>query len=47
VRFTEACNANDDERLDISDAVYLLGFLFLGGPSPPPPYPEPGVDPTP
>lgn len=30
-----ACgNINGDERLDLSDAVHLLDYLFLGGPSP-------------
>jgi hypothetical protein len=37
----EAANANDDPRIDLSDAVYLLQGLFLGGPLPPPPGPPP------
>ncbi len=28
-------NANDDARVDLSDAVYVLGHLFLGQPAPP------------
>ncbi|MGQ9590367.1 MAG: lamin tail domain-containing protein [Planctomycetota bacterium] len=39
-------DANDDGDLDITDAVYALGFLFQGGPPPPPPFPQPGADPT-
>ncbi|MBI4601577.1 MAG: hypothetical protein HY721_06415 [Planctomycetes bacterium] len=41
-------DANDDRVIDISDAVYLLHGLFLGGPLPPPPGPPPaecGKDP--
>ena len=30
----ELLNANGDEGLDLSDAVYFLTFLFLGGPAP-------------
>jgi hypothetical protein len=36
--------------IDIADPVYLLGFLFLGGPPPPAPFPDcaapPGADDT-
>jgi hypothetical protein len=28
-------NANGDAAVDISDAVYHLNYLFLGGPTPP------------
>jgi hypothetical protein len=42
----DAADANDDGRLDVSDAISVLGYLFLGGPRPPPPFPEPGEDPT-
>ena len=38
---------NDSGRVDLSDGVYLLGHLFLGGPEPPPPFADPGIDPTP
>jgi hypothetical protein len=27
-------NANADGKTDLSDALYVLGFLFLGGPGP-------------
>ena len=42
----DAADANDDGELNISDASYIFNFLFLGGPPPRPPYPEPGSDPT-
>jgi hypothetical protein len=40
-------DANDDGRADLSDAIHILSFIFAGGPSPPPPYPGCGSDPTP
>ena len=46
----DAADANDDERLDIADPIYLFGFLFLGGAQPPSPGPPPlpcGQDATP
>ncbi len=42
-----AADTNDDGVINITDAVRLLGFLFLGSPPPPPPYPTPGLDFTP
>ncbi len=42
-----AADTNDDETIDISDAIVALEHLFLGGSPPPPPFPEPGSDPTP
>jgi hypothetical protein len=43
----DACDANDDGRLDLSDTMYLLQWLFLRGPQPPAPgIIERGVDPT-
>ena len=35
------------EPVDISDGIFLLGSLFQGGPPPPEPHPNAGVDPTP
>jgi hypothetical protein len=43
----DALDANDDGTVDISDPIFVLSFLFLGGPPLRPPYPEPGIDPTP
>ena len=40
----DAADANDDGRLDISDPVYKLNFLFLGGFPPPSPHPGCGPD---
>ncbi|MEM7164184.1 MAG: hypothetical protein AAF581_01895 [Planctomycetota bacterium] len=42
-----ACDANDDEQLNIGDPVYTLFALFAGGPPPPTPHPTCGTDPTP
>lgn len=43
----DALDVNDEGRVDISDAIYMLNYLFLGGAGIPPPFPQPGVDPTP
>jgi hypothetical protein len=32
-------------NVNITDGIYVLNFLFLGGPAPPEPYPGCGVDP--
>ena len=42
----DALDTNDDGSNDIADAVAILQFLFSSGAPPPPPYPDPGVDPT-
>jgi len=42
----DAADANDDGAFDISDPVFLLGFLFTLGPDPGPPFPDCGADPT-
>ena len=42
----DAADANDDGEVSLSDPVRTLNRLFLGGPALPPPFPEPGVDPT-
>ncbi len=42
----DAADADDDGEIVLTDAVYVLGFLFAQGAPPPPPYPEPGTDPT-
>lgn len=43
----DALDANDSGAVDLSDAVFILNFLFQQMRVIPPPYPEPGVDPTP
>ena len=42
----DAADAADNGRVDISDAAFLLNFLFRRGSYPLPPYPLPGLDPT-
>src|SRR5262249_55464496 len=42
----DAADANDDGKLDSSAPISTLYFLFAGGAKPPPPFPEPGEDPT-
>ncbi|MEE8142440.1 MAG: dockerin type I repeat-containing protein, partial [Planctomycetota bacterium] len=42
----DAADGNDDGAVQISDAIYLLTFLFDEGLPPPPPFPDPGGDPT-
>jgi sugar lactone lactonase YvrE len=43
----DALDANDDGAVNISDPIYTLNFLFLGGSAPPAPFPAAGDDPTP
>jgi len=40
-------DTNDDGDVNVSDVVHALQHLFAGGPSIAPPFPEPGLDPTP
>src|SRR5262245_57516850 len=42
----DAADANDSEEVDLSDGVYILAYLFLGGSEPPAPFPGCGADPT-
>ena len=43
----DACDTDDSQALDISDAIGALSFLFAGSLPPAFPGPEnPGVDPT-
>ncbi len=42
----DAADANDDGRIDISDAQYITNHLFKSGPAPKSPYPEKGLDTT-
>ncbi len=42
----DVMDVNDDGAVDVTDPVYQLGNLFLGGPDPRPPYPGCGVDGT-
>jgi hypothetical protein len=42
----KSADADDSAGLSLTDAVYLLSFLFLNGAAPPAPFPGCGVDPT-
>jgi hypothetical protein len=42
----DSVDVTDDGKIDISDPIILLTFLFLGGDPPRPPYPNAGKDPT-
>ena len=43
----DAADVDDNGKLDIGDAIALLSTQFSGTLSPAPPYPAPGLDPTP
>jgi hypothetical protein len=43
----DAADADDSGDLNITDPIHTLTFLFLGGSTMPPPYSEPGDDPSP
>jgi len=43
----DAIDANDDGGIDIADPISILSYIFAEGAAPPPPFPDPGVDPTP
>ena len=43
----DALDSDDNGALEITDAIRLLQFLFLGGQAPPAPFPGIGEDPTP
>ena len=46
IRCADAADANDDGRVDLADPIAIFGHLFMGGPPPEAPFPEPGVDAT-
>ena len=41
----DAADTNDDGGVNITDGIYVLNFLFLGGPAPPAPHPGCGTEP--
>jgi hypothetical protein len=44
----DACDANDDGRVDLADSVFVLRYMFKFDKKPPEPFEvSPGVDPTP
>jgi hypothetical protein len=42
----DALDVNDDGYINLADLSYFANFLLFGGPPPPPPFPDPGFDPT-
>ena len=42
----DTMDTNDDGLTDVSDPIYLLNYLYLGGPPPATPYPHCGGDET-
>jgi hypothetical protein len=42
----DSTDVNDDGKVDISDPIYLMSYLFLGGRPPDLPFPLAGMDPT-
>lgn len=42
-----AHDANDSGTIDVSDAIFVASYLFSSGATLPPPFPDPGFDPTP
>ncbi len=42
----DAADADDNGKVDVTDPVYLLNFLFTGGAPPALPFAECGQDPT-
>lgn len=42
----DGSDGNDDGTVNITDPIYVLNFLFIGGPEPPAPFPNCGTDPT-
>ena len=43
----DSLDLNDDGRLDTTDAIFFLQYLFLDGAPPREPFPEAGPDPSP
>jgi len=44
IQCDDAADSNDDGVVDISDAIYIFSYLYLGGPRPPAPFPGTGRD---
>jgi hypothetical protein len=42
----DAADANDDGKVNLADAITILGYLFSGAASLPGPFAECGSDPT-
>ena len=46
LRCEAAADADDDDVIALADAIYILRALFQGGPAPPAPFPDCGIDAT-
>ena len=47
IQCEDACDSNDDGKINLADSVYLLNYLFQFGPITPDPGPDnEGSDPT-
>ena len=46
VSCVNSADVTDDAQIDITDAIYLFSYQFLGGGSPPAPFPDCGPDQT-
>ncbi len=42
----DAADVDDNERINVTDAILALEFIFKGGPPPAAPFPGPGFDPA-
>ena len=42
----DAADVDDDGSIEIDDALAILEYLFRLGQAPPPPFPQPGRDPS-
>jgi hypothetical protein len=43
----KALDVNDNGTIDLADGIQLVNYLYIFGPPPAAPFPEPGSDPTP
>ncbi len=43
----DASDVNDDGVINVADVIYKLNYILSGGPPPPAPFPDCGIDPTP
>ncbi len=46
VRCVDAADVDDNGTVEITDALFIVGYLFLEGEPPRAPFPDPGLDPT-
>ena len=46
LRCMDAGDVDDNGTVNTADAMYVLAYLFQGGPSPPAPFPDLGGDAT-